>query len=188
MLELSPAMQAYEKSLLDELHRAIAIAKEARLRGLDPTLDVEIPIANDLADRVEVLVGIKGVAARIRELEQQMSREEVALRIGDDFVARKFGEKDTMEILDHAIRTAMALLTEGVVAAPTEGSPRSASARTMTDPVSHDILCRSHPERRWDRTGTLGARGGLRAPETGDQPLYPRQEEVERYIEEIRQL
>jgi len=75
MLELSPAMQAYEKSLLDELHRAIAIAKEARSRGLDPTLDVEIPIASDLADRVEALLGIKGVAARIRELEQQMSRE-----------------------------------------------------------------------------------------------------------------
>ena len=94
MLELSPAMQAYEKSLLDELHRAIAIAKEARSRGLDPSLDVEIPIASDLADRVEALLGIKGVAVRIRELEQQMSREEVALRIGDDFVARKFGEKD----------------------------------------------------------------------------------------------
>ncbi len=87
-------MQAYEKSLLDELHRAIAIAKEARSRGLDPSLDVEIPIASDLADRVEVLVGIKGVAVRIRELEATMSREEVALRIGDDFVARKFGEKD----------------------------------------------------------------------------------------------
>ena len=62
-------MQAYEKSLLDELHRAIAIAKEARSRGLDPSLDVEIPIASDLADRVEVLLGIKGVAVRIRELE-----------------------------------------------------------------------------------------------------------------------
>ena len=69
MLVLSPAMEAYEKSLLDELHRAIAIAKEARSQGLDPSLDVEIPIASDLADRVEVLVGIKGVAVRIRELE-----------------------------------------------------------------------------------------------------------------------
>ena len=121
MLVLSPAMEAYEKSLLDELHREIAIAKEARKKGLDPTLDVEIPIASDLADRGEVLVGIKGVAARSRELEAEMSREEAALRIGDDFVARKFGETDIMEVLDHSIRTAMALLTEGVVSAPTEG-------------------------------------------------------------------
>ena len=34
---------------MDELPRAIAIAKEARSRGLDPTMDVEIPIASDLA-------------------------------------------------------------------------------------------------------------------------------------------
>jgi len=54
MLVLSPEMEAYEKSLLDELHRAIAIAKEARKKGLDPTLDVEIPIASDLADRVSM--------------------------------------------------------------------------------------------------------------------------------------
>ena len=53
--------------------------------------------------------------------QEEMSREEVALRIGDDFVARKFGETTSEEILDHAIRAAMALLTEGVVAAPTEG-------------------------------------------------------------------
>ncbi|MDO9323394.1 MAG: hypothetical protein Q7T80_00370, partial [Methanoregula sp.] len=66
MLVLSPAMEAYEKSLLDGLHHAIAIAKEARSRGLDPSLDVEIPIASDLADRVEALLGIKGVAVRIR--------------------------------------------------------------------------------------------------------------------------
>ena len=50
-----------------------------------------------------------------------MSREEAALRIGDDFVARMFGEKNNNEVLDHSIRTAMALLTEGVVSAPTEG-------------------------------------------------------------------
>ena len=47
--------------------------------GLDPSMAIQIPIASDLADRVEVLVGIKGVAARFRELEAQMSREEVAL-------------------------------------------------------------------------------------------------------------
>ena len=106
---------------MDGLTRAIALAREARLRGLDPSMDVEIPIASDLADRVEALLGIKGVAERIRELESQMSREEAALRIGDDFIARRFGEKNNDEILDHAIRTAMALLTEGVVSAPTEG-------------------------------------------------------------------
>ena len=53
---------------MEGLNHAIAIAHEARQRGIDPNLDVEIPIASDLADRVEALLEIKGVAARIREL------------------------------------------------------------------------------------------------------------------------
>ncbi len=121
MLVRSPAMEEYENSLRAGLDEAISIAQQARAKGLDPKTEVEIPIASDLADRVEALLGIRGVAARIRELEQTMSREEAALRIGDDFVQRKFGETDREQVLDHAIRTAMALLTEGVVAAPTEG-------------------------------------------------------------------
>lgn len=188
MLELSPAMQAYEKSLLDELHRTIAIAKEARSRGLDPTLDVEIPIASDLADRVEVLVGVVGVAARIRELEQQMSREEVALRIGDDFVARKFGEKDMMEVLDHAIRTAMAILTEGVVAAPTEGIAKIGLGKN-DDGTQYLMIFYAGPIR--SAGGTAQALsvlvGDYVRQKLGIGHYVPRQEEVERYIEEIRQ-
>ena len=188
MLELSPAMQAYEKSLLDELHRAIAIAKNARSCGLDPSLDVEIPIASDLADRVEVLVGVRGVAARIRELEQQMSREEVALRIGDDFVARKFGEKDMMEVLDHAIRTAMAILTEGVVAAPTEGIAKIGLGRN-DDGTQYLMIFYAGPIR--SAGGTAQALsvlvGDYVRQKLGINHYIPRQEEVERYIEEIRQ-
>lgn len=188
MLELSPAMEAYEKSLLDELHRTIAIAKEARSRGLDPSLDIEIPIASDLADRVEALLGIKGVAARIRELEQQMSREEVALRIGDDFVARKFGEKDTLEILDHAIRVAMALLTEGVVAAPTEGIAKISLGKN-DDGTQYLMIFYAGPIR--SAGGTAQALsvlvGDYVRQKLGISRYVPRQEEVERYIEEIRQ-
>ncbi|OPY35015.1 MAG: DNA polymerase II large subunit [Methanoregula sp. PtaU1.Bin006] len=188
MLKLSPAMQAYEKSLLDELHRAIAIAKEARKKGLDPSLDVEIPIASDLADRVEVLIGVKGVAARIRELEATMSREEAALRIGDDFVARKFGEKDTMEVLDHAIRVAMALLTEGVVSAPTEGIAKVALGKN-DDGTQYLMIFYAGPIR--SAGGTAQAMsvlvGDYVRQKLGINRYIPRQEEVERYVEEIRQ-
>ncbi len=188
MLTLSPAMQAYERSLLDELYRAIAIAKEARSRGLDPSTDVEIPIASDLADRVEALLGIKGVAVRIRELEQQMSREEVALRIGDDFVARKFGETTDEEILDHAIRVAMALLTEGVVAAPTEGIAKIGLGRN-DDGTRYLMIYYAGPIR--SAGGTAQALsvlvGDYVRQKLGISRYIPRQEEVERYIEEIGQ-
>jgi DNA polymerase II large subunit len=188
MLVLSPTMEAYEKSLLDELHRAIAIASEARKKGLDPTLDVEIPIASDLADRVEVLIGVKGVAARIRELEADMSREEVALRIGDDFVARKFGEKDIMEVLDHAIRVAMALLTEGVVSAPTEGIAKVSLGKN-DDGTQYLMIFYAGPIR--SAGGTAQAMsvlvGDYVRQKLGINRYIPRQEEVERYVEEIRQ-
>jgi DNA polymerase II large subunit len=188
MLVLSPTMEAYEKSLLDELHRAIAIAKEARSRGLDPTLDVEIPIASDLADRVEALLNIKGVAARIRELEATMSREEAALRIGDDFVARKFGEKDIGDVLDHAIRVSMALLTEGVVAAPTEGIAKVSLGKN-DDGTQYLMIFYAGPIR--SAGGTAQAMsvlvGDYVRQKLGINRYIPRQEEVERYIEEIRQ-
>ena len=188
MLVLSPAMEVYEKSLMDDLLFAIAIAKKARSRGLDPSTDVEIPIASDLADRVEALLGIKGVAERIRELESQMSREEVALRIGDDFVARKFGETTNEQILDHAIRTAMALLTEGVVAAPTEGIAKVGLGKN-DDGSQYLKIFYAGPIR--SAGGTAQALsvlvGDYVRRQLGISRYNPRQEEVERYIEEIRQ-
>ena len=187
MLQLSPAMEVYGKTLMDGLHRAIAIAREARSQGIDPRTEVEIPIASDLADRVEALLGIKGVAERIRELEQQMSREEVALRIGDDFVARRFGEKTPDEILDHAIRTAMALLTEGVVAAPTEGIAKIGMGKN-DDGSQYLKIYYAGPIR--SAGGTAQALsvlvGDYVRRQLGINRYIPHHNEVERYIEEIR--
>ena len=188
MLKLSPGMEQYTNGLLDGLNRAIALAKEARARGLDPCTEVEIPIASDLADRVEVLVGIKGVAARIRELESQMSREEAALKIGDDFVARRFGEKNNDEILDHSIRTAMALLTEGVVSAPTEGIAKVGLGKN-DDGTQYLMIYYAGPIR--SAGGTAQALsvlvGDYVRGKLGIGRYRPRPVEVERYIEEIRQ-
>ena len=188
MLKVSPAMEDYLRNLQEGLERAMEVARLARERGIDPKTVPEIPIASDLADRVEALLDIRGIAARIRDLEATMSREEVALRIGDDFVQRKFGETDNEEILDHAIRTAMALLTEGVVAAPTEGIAKIGLGKN-DDGTSYLRIFYAGPIR--SAGGTAQALSVL----VGDyvrQALHinryiPRQEEIERYIEEIRQ-
>ena len=188
MTEVSPAMAAYLEALQVQLAEALAIAEEARKVGLDPTTGVEIPVANDLADRVEALLGIAGVAARIRELETEMSREEAALRIGDDFVARRFGETTPEEILDHAIRTAMALLTEGVVAAPTEGIGKVGLGRN-DDGSEYLKIYYAGPIR--SAGGTAQALsvlvGDYVRQALGINRYFPRPEEVERYVEEIRQ-
>ena len=187
-MEVSPAIAHYFEEIDAGLEAAMRLAAAARARGLDPRTEVEIPVASDLADRVEALLGYRGIAARIRELEEVMSREEAALRIGDDFVARKFGETTREDILDHAIRAAMALLTEGVVAAPTEGIAKVGLGRN-DDGTDYLKIYYAGPIR--SAGGTAQALsvlvGDYVRRALGIGRYIPRPDEVERYIEEIRQ-
>ncbi|MCZ7372087.1 MAG: hypothetical protein O8C60_00245, partial [Candidatus Methanoperedens sp.] len=62
----SDTMLLYFNNLESELNRAINLANRARANGADPSPSIEIPIAKDLADRVEKLIGVEGVAKRLR--------------------------------------------------------------------------------------------------------------------------
>lgn len=124
---------AYFTELEARLQRAISIAETARENGEDPVPEVEIPIATDMADRVENILGIDGVAERVRDLEDDYSRERAALMLVEDFVEGSVGDYETREgMVEGAVRTAVALLTEGVVAAPIEGIDR-VELRTNAD-------------------------------------------------------
>ena len=85
----------YFESLEEETNNLYDIAKEARSKGHDLELEPEIPLTKDLAERVEGLVGPKGIDVRIKELEKKMSREEVAFHIAKDIVTKsdKKGKK-----------------------------------------------------------------------------------------------
>lgn len=188
-MEVSPAARMYFERLESALNAAIAVAKEARTRGLDPRTEVEVPVANDIADRVEALLGIPGVAESIRQRERQgLSREEVALAASDDFIQRKYGERSREEILEHAIRTAMALLTEGVVAAPTEGIAKVGIGKN-DDGSEYLKIYYAGPIR--SAGGTAQALsvlvGDYVRRAIGIDRYKPHPDEVERYIEEIRQ-
>ncbi|WP_415379607.1 DNA polymerase II large subunit [Halosimplex sp. TS25] len=122
---MKPEDERYFERLESGLDDAFEVAEAARERGGDPTDGVEIPVARDMADRVENILGIDGVAERVRELEGEMSREEAALELVSDFVDGDVGDYDTRAgKVEGAVRTAVALLTEGVVAAPIEGIDR----------------------------------------------------------------
>ncbi|MFB6186921.1 MAG: DNA polymerase II large subunit, partial [Halobacteriaceae archaeon] len=115
-------MEEYFKRIENDLDEALSIAKTAREKGKDPVTDVEIPVAKDMADRVENILGITGVADRVRELDSKMDREEATLKLAEDFANGNVGEFQSREgKIEGAVRTAVALLTEGVVAAPIEG-------------------------------------------------------------------
>jgi DNA polymerase II large subunit len=120
-----PEDERYFERIETRLDEAFELAETAKAQGSDPQTRVEIPVAKDMADRVENILGIPGVAERVRELEGQMSREEAALELVTDFVEGSVGEYESKAgKIEGAVRTAVALLTEGVVAAPIEGIDR----------------------------------------------------------------
>ncbi|MEF8773164.1 MAG: DNA-directed DNA polymerase II large subunit [Halobacteriales archaeon] len=122
---LRPADRRYFETIESELDEALALAERAREGSRDPSESVEIPVAKDMADRVEKVLGIDGVAERVRQLEGEMSREEAALELATDFATGEVGDYETKAgKIEGAVRTAVALLTEGVVAAPIEGIDR----------------------------------------------------------------
>ena len=178
----------YFDFLQNGLKNAMDIAQAARAQGLDPSRVVEIPLAVDLAERVEKLIGIPGIAVRIREMEEQgMSREESALAIGIDFAEGRLGKgASKIESVENAIRTSVALLTEGVVAAPIEGIARVDLGKN-DDGTDYLKVYYAGPIR--SAGGTAQALSVLVADyvrrAVGIAPWKPRPEEVERYVEEI---
>ncbi|MCZ7394978.1 MAG: DNA polymerase II large subunit [Candidatus Methanoperedens sp.] len=183
----SDAMLGYFNGLEIELGRAIDLANRARANGADPSPNVEIPIAKDLADRVEKLLAIEGVAKRLRELETTMGREEAALQlalaVAKDEIVHFESKKDAIEA---AIRVAMAVLTEGVVAAPIEGIARIDLAKN-DDGSDYIRIYYAGPIR--SAGGTAQALSVLAADyvraNLGIARFIPRPEEIERYVEEI---
>jgi len=122
---MRPDDERYFERIEAELDEAFDVANAARERGGDPEPEVEIPVAQDMADRVENILGIEGVAERVRDLDGRMTREEAALALVEDFVEGTVGDYESRAgKIEGAVRTAVALLTEGVVAAPIEGIDR----------------------------------------------------------------
>ncbi len=116
--------QYYER-LKAEADRAYAIAQKARVKHLDPSDEVEIKIAENVAGRVEGLLGIKGIKQRIEELEKEgLDRVEMAFKIVEEVARGQLVRGDVNERIEMAVRIGTAILTEGVLVAPTEGISR----------------------------------------------------------------
>jgi len=96
------------------------LAGLARSKGLDPSLEPECKVARDVAERVEKSVGPPGIAERIRGLSSIIPREEVAIKIAEEIALTHFAAEGE-SAAEQAIRTAAAILDEGVTAAPLQG-------------------------------------------------------------------
>ena len=184
---MGPDDEQYFDRIESRLDEAMAVAERAKGQGKDPEPEVEIPIAKDMADRVENILGIPDVAERVRELEGQMSREEAALELAKDFAEGRVGDYDSKAgKIEGAVRTAVALLTEGVVAAPIEGIDR-VELLDNDDGTQFVNVYYAGPIR--SAGGTAQALSVLVADYTrsilGLAEYKGREEEIERYVEEI---
>jgi DNA polymerase II large subunit len=184
----SLGMRAYFDQLQHDIDACYEIAKKARNKGFDPEFTVEIPQALDLASRVEQLVGPKGIAPKIREVTKRIgNRELVSLEIAQEIADGKTYKFDRIEqALDQAIRTGLAILTEGVLVAPLEGIAEVRLGRN-NDGTNYVDLYFSGPIRSAGGTGQ--AMSVLIADvvrrDLGIGNYVATQGEIERYKEEI---
>ena len=179
--------ERYFEDLEADLDEAFEVAREAKANSGDPKPEVEIPVAKDMADRVENILGIEGVAERVRELEGEMSREEAALELAEDFAEGRVGDYESKAgKVEGAVRTAVALLTEGVVAAPIEGIDM---VEVLENDDGSEFVNVYYAGPIRSAGGTAQALSVLVADYTralvGMSEYEARDDEIERYAEEI---
>jgi DNA polymerase II large subunit len=189
--KLSQSYQDYIDELKRQLKELYTISDSARAKGLDPALKTECIEAQDIADLVEGLVGPKGVALSIRRLSSQMPREEVAFKVAQEIAQGKFiltGEEQSPEALaEQAIRTALAIFTEGLTAAPIQGIAQ-VKIKKNADQTRYLAIYFAGPIRSaggTDQALTLVVGDYVRR-ELDLDTYKPVEEEISRFIEELR--
>lgn len=130
-MQESQEIKGYFSRLNRDTERCYSVAEKARKKGLDPENKVDIPLARNMAERVEGLISAvapqligSGVTERIQELEKEHGALawEVALKIAEEVAKERFCRfRDRREAMEVGIRTGFAYHTVGIVAAPLEG-------------------------------------------------------------------
>jgi len=188
---ISKGYRDYVEGMEAELKRLYAISDSARSLGLDPALKTECLIAQDIADLVEGLVGPKGVAVSIRELSKKMPREEIAFYAAKEIAQGKFAQTDEdrapEKLAEQAIRTALAIFTEGLTAAPIQGIAQ-VKIKKNADQTRYLGIYFAGPIRSaggTDQALTLVVGDYVRRT-LGLDVYKPTEEEVSRFVEELR--
>ena len=187
-IAVSENMRSYFENLQKDVDSCYLLAKNARKIGLDPEYDIEIPQALDIASRVEELVGPKNIAPIIREATKKFkNREMVSIEIAKRIVKDKsYNFRKTEDALDQAIRTGLAILTEGVLVAPLEGIA-DVKIGANKDGSNYVDLYFSGPIRSAGGTGQAMSvlLADIVRRELNIGRYIPSFEEIERYKEEI---
>ncbi len=184
-----PETADYFRRLEAQTEKVYAVAQEARLKNLDPTPYPEVQLALDLAERVEKLVGMEGVAEAIRKLQSNdLKKEEIAFKIAEQVVYNEYKSFESqVDAADNSIRTALAILTDGITAAPLEGID---SVKIKKNPDESRYLSVYYAGPIRSAGGTEQALSVLVADQVrrllGLDRYKPTEGEMRRYVEELR--
>ena len=163
------------------------VASRAKSKGLDPKPIVEVKVAPDIAGRVEGLIGVKGLAAMLNRLQGDKSRTELAFDTVKEICTGSYFESyDSIKRIELAVKVGLAILTEGVVVAPTEGIQYISH---LKNPDNSDYIAIYY-------AGPIRGAGGTSAALSLAFADYARRffnigaykaepSEIERYVEEI---
>lgn len=130
-MKLSKDMEEYFQEIDKNLNKAYLIAKKARSKGYDPSKDVEILLAKNMAERVQGLISVvapqivnSGMVERLKELESKYGLLDwrVALVLGKEIAQEKFCKFNSkIEAMEVGVRAGLAYVTLGVTSTPLEG-------------------------------------------------------------------
>ncbi|MBN2155071.1 MAG: DNA polymerase II large subunit [Candidatus Lokiarchaeota archaeon] len=188
-IEMDAKTKEYFSSIQQDIDHIYSLANSARSKGLDPEEEVECPPTHDVADRVEQLIGPKGVSNRIRFLTKQgLDPDKLAFQIADEIIEGKIGTYNFTEKADRAIRVAMAIKTQGVVSAPLEGINKIVIRENPLGGPAYLSLYFSGPIR--NAGGTIQAFAVLVADyvreKMGIKPYQATEQEIDRMVEEVK--
>ncbi|MFH0906576.1 MAG: DNA polymerase II large subunit [archaeon] len=181
-------VKKYYEDLVISIDTLIAVAKKARASGKDICNDVETYPAASIAEKTEVLTGPKGVAEVYHQLwDKYKKRKKVMTDIFDMIIDRQLGDiEDPQKRLDQAIRTALIIVTEGVVVSPLDGLPEI-KININPDGTKYPDVYYAGPISAAGRSAkTLPLILADRARSKLHLDRYkPSKKEVDRYVEEI---
>jgi DNA polymerase II large subunit len=184
------SLNEYYLGLLKEYELTYNTAEKAKGMGLDANEFVESKTVFDLADRVNQMLGLsqfEGLDLRLRHLLRSTTKERATLTIAEEIALGKFGPMKIENALDYAVRAGLAVITDGVTVAPVQGI-YSVSIKKNDDNSEYASISYAGPMR--SAGGTEAALsvliGDVVAKKLGLSPYHAREEEIGRYIEELR--
>ena len=183
-------LHPYYRDILSQYEAAQNLAAVARSKGHDPTDAVESKTVFDLADRVNQMLRLdqfEGLVDRLRELLHTTTKERAALTISQEIALGKFGTIERHEALSYGVRAGLAVMTDGVTVAPLEGIS-AVTIKQNDDNTEYASVSYAGPMRSAGGTeaGFSLVIADLTAKKLGLSNYRARQEEIDRFAEELR--